>query len=183
MAFSTTYHSILNNNLKCIYGSNCDTRITRSPSKLPFVSPKPRKCPETSMRKDRSLKYDEEHRVFVHRAPAFEVLSKECIKDMVNRMHRPKTRHGFTSDTKSESSTSTLTINRSLMSLSDIKSSSDRLCNQHTVSTEVRKSLTESLKLKTDTPSIKSSCPRMTMSISQRYYPRSYKNWYSSKSS
>ncbi|XP_033731460.1 uncharacterized protein LOC117321086 [Pecten maximus] len=183
MAFRTTYHNILSHDLRNIHAGNVDSRIIRSPSNLPIISPYVHACTTTSQRRNRALEYNYEHRLYVPRAPAFEVLSKERINDMVNRMHRPKTSHAYSDDARSEYDSDS-TLNRHVTSLSaaDIKSCSERLANQQTVATKVRKCLTGSIRSKSATPDIRSSCPRMTMSISQRYYPRAYKRWYASQS-
>ncbi|XP_060069795.1 uncharacterized protein LOC132549836 [Ylistrum balloti] len=184
MAFCTTYHSILDHNLKNIYSGSIDGRILRSPSKLPVIQPQRHACSAASRRRNQDMEYNHEYQVYMPRAPAFDVMSKESIAKMVDRMHRPKTSHDFTDDTKSEHATSGLSLNRSMTSLSatEIKNCSERLANQQTVSTEVRRCLTGCIRTRSATPDIRSSCPRMTKSISQRYYPRAYKHWYASNS-
>ncbi|XP_060070052.1 uncharacterized protein LOC132550061 [Ylistrum balloti] len=178
MAFSTTYHHIINHDLKNIYAGNSGSRMQRPQAKLPVIPQhryKHRTDPQTLV----GFEYNLEYRVYVPRAPAFDILSKKYINKMVNRMSKPTKRKSLADDALPRHLAPEFTLNRSVTSFSsaDIKRCSERLANQQTVATEVRNCLTKCTKSKSEPPDMKLSCPRMTMSISQRYYPRAYKNW------
>ncbi|OWF55743.1 hypothetical protein KP79_PYT03533 [Mizuhopecten yessoensis] len=177
MEFCKTYHSIREHDLRHIYSGDSYTRVIRTLSKLPVIPQQRHGYTSTSRRGKRELEYNYQYRIYVPRAPAFEVLSRKCVNQMVDRLHRPKTSNGNDYETRPKHVSFDSTHNRAVTSLTsaDIKNCSERLANQQTVATEVRRCLTGCIRSKSPTPDLRSSCPRMTQSVSQRYYPRAYK--------
>lgn len=179
MAFCTTYNTILDNNLKYIYTGVSDTRNLKAPFHFPVIHSQ--KQTSTSKQSTRGLEYSHEHNLYIPKAPAFQVLSKENVDKIVERVYRPRTSQKDPDETISEYETSGSRQKQpvSPRRVKDIQKCSDRLAKQQTVSTEIRRSLTESSKATCKTPisDIKLSCVRMHKSVSQRYYPRAYKQW------
>jgi len=96
MAFSVTYHQLAEHNIKNLYGglpTPMRWRTTCSPTAI--SSPErnqdrqKRSVPEERFIMTRYCEYDPENRIHVPRAPAFRMLSRERVDDIVRRLSQP----------------------------------------------------------------------------------------------